>query len=267
MTAINFKKFAVSFLIFAMSAPVWAQNNELTLPEGTKIRVRLEQEVSSATAEQGQPVELSVAEDVKVGDMVVIKQGAAVVGTITEAVPKRHMGRTGKIDFSVDRVVSADGSSIPLRYSPIRKEGGSHGLATGLLTAGAWVAFWPAAPFVLLMHGKDVTIHRGIELSVFTDQTFAMKNMAGPVTNTSNLPLAAPTPAPAAPAGVAVQVTSQPAGAEITVDGAFVGNTPATLQMTPGLHRISMKSGKSTWERDMQVQTGNIVPVSAVLAR
>jgi len=63
---------------------------------------------------------------------------------------------------------------------PIRKEGGSHGLATGLLTAGAGVAFWPAAPFVLLMHGKDVTVHRGIEVSVFTDQTYAMKNTGAP---------------------------------------------------------------------------------------
>jgi hypothetical protein len=263
MTAINFRKFAVSFLICAVSVPVWAQNNDVILPEGTKIRVRLEQEISSATAEQGQPVELSVTEDVRVGDTVVIRQGAAVVGTITEAVPKRHMGRTGKIDFSVDRVVSADGSSIPLRYSPIRKEGGSHGLATGLLTAGAWVAFWPAAPFVLLMHGKDVTIHRGIELSVFTDQTFAVKNTGAPVANSSLVH----TPSPAASTPVSVQVTSQPAGAEITVDGAFVGSTPATLQMTPGLHRISMKSGKSTWERDMQVQAGSIVPVSAVLSR
>jgi PEGA domain-containing protein len=259
MTARNFKKLAVSLMICAVSAPVWAQSTDTVLPEGTKIRVRLEQELSSATAEQGQPVELSVAEDVKVGDVVVIKQGAAVVGTITETVPKRHMGRTGKLDFSIDRVVSIEGSSIPLRYSPIRKEGGSHGLATGLLTAGAWVAFWPAAPFVLLMHGKDVTVHRGIEVNVFTDQTFAMKNAAP-----------APTPAvlsAAAALPVAVQVTSQPAGAEITVEGAFVGSTPATLQMSPGVHRISMKSGKSSWERDMQVQSGNIVPVNAVLTR
>jgi len=264
MTPINFKKLAVSFLICAVSAPVWAQanNNDVVLPEGTKIRVRLEQEISSSTAEVGQPVELSVAEDVRVGDTVVIKQGAAVVGTITEAVPKRHMGRTGKINFSADRVVTTDGSSIPLRYSPIKQEGGSHGLATGLLTAGAWIAFWPAAPFVLLMHGKDVTIHRGIQMTVFTDQSFTVKNAAAaaPVQAAINA-------APATPSSVAVQVTSQPVGAEITLDGAFVGSTPATLQMTPGLHRISMKSGKTSWERDMQVAAGNVVPVNAVLTR
>jgi len=263
MTPTNFKKFAVSLLICAVSAPIWAQSSDTVLPEGTKIRVRLEQDLSSATAEQGQPVELSVAEDVKVDGVVIIKQGGSVVGAITESVPKRHMGRTGKLDFSIDRVVTVDGTSIPLRYSPIKKEGGSHGLATGLLTAGAWVAFWPAAPFMLLMHGKDVTIHRGIEVDVFTDQTFAMKSAPAPATVAAvPVPAAVPVSVP-----VAVQVTSQPSGAEITLDGAFVGSTPATLQMTPGLHRISMKRGQSTWERDMQVQAGNIVPVNATLSR
>jgi hypothetical protein len=260
MRAAKFQKFAVSLLMCAVSAPCWAQGNEAILPEGTKIRVRLEQDLSSATAEQGQPVQLSVTEDVRIGDTVVIKQGASAIGTITEAVPKRHMGRTGKLDFSIDRVVTADGSSIPLRYSPMKKEGGSHGLATGLLTAGAWVAFWPAAPFVLLMHGKDVTVHRGIEVDVFTDQSFAMKSAPAMAPNSNSMAAAAVSP-------VAVQVTSEPAGAEITIDGTFVGSTPATLQMTPGLHHISMKRGPANWERQMQVQAGNIVPVNAILSR
>lgn len=260
MRVSNFKKFAVSLMICAVSAPIWAQNNDTVLPEGTKIRVRLEQDLSSANAEQGQNVQLAVAEDVKVDGITVIKQGASVVGTITEATPKRHMGRTGKLDFSIERVVASDGTSIPLRYSPVKKEGGSHGLATGLLTAGAWVVFWPAAPFVLLMHGKDVTIHRGIEVDVFTDQSFAMKNAPSPLMNGNYMTASNGAPVP-------VQVTSQPAGAEITVDGAFMGSTPATLQMTPGLHRISMKRGQANWARDMQVQAGNIVPVNAILSR
>jgi PEGA domain len=261
MRAINFKKFAVSLLIGTLAVPTFAQsNNDLVLPEGTKIRVRLEQEISSATAEQGQPVQLSVTEDVKQDGITVIKQGASVVGTITEATPKRHMGRTGKLDFSIDRVITADGSSIPLRYTPIKKEGGSHGLETGLLTAGAWMVFWPAAPFVLLMHGKDITIHRGVEVDVFTDQTFTLKNAPAMGTNAGYFATGSGAP-------VSVQVTSQPAGAEITLDGAFVGSTPATLQMTPGVHQISMKRGQASWQRNMQVQAGNVVPVNAILTR
>jgi hypothetical protein len=45
---------------------------EVSIPDGTKLRVRLDQSISSATAEQGQAVELSVTEAVKVGDQIVI---------------------------------------------------------------------------------------------------------------------------------------------------------------------------------------------------
>ena len=79
----------------------------------------------------------------KVGDTVVIPQGAPDVGMITQAVPKRRMGRTGKLDFSVERVIAADGNSVPLRYTINKKEGGSHAVSTGILTAGAAVVFWP----------------------------------------------------------------------------------------------------------------------------
>jgi hypothetical protein len=260
MRATKFQKLTLGLLLGAASARCLAQASQMVLPEGSKMRVRLEQDLSSATTEEGQPVQLSVTEDVKVGDTVVIKQGTAVVGTVTQAVHKRRLGRTGKLDFSIERVVAADGTSIPLRYSPLKKDGGSHALATGIITAGAAVAFWPAAPFFLLIQGKDVTLHRGIEVDVFTDQTFTLRNAAA---------IASSEAAPSASAGspVAVQITSQPQGAEITIDGAFVGSTPATVQMTPGLHRISVKRGRAAWERDMQVLSGNVVPVNAILSR
>jgi len=245
----------LGLLLFVSGARCLAQAGQLVLPEGSRIRVRLEQNLTSATAEVGQPVQLSVTEDVRVGDTVVIKQGAAAVGTITEAVHKRRLGRAGKLDFSVDRVVAADSTSIPLRYNPIKKDGGSRALATGIITGGAAVAFWPAAPFFLLIQGKDVTLHRGIEVDVFTDQTFTPRSLAALAYNGGG-----GTPVP-------VQVTSQPGGAEIYVDGSFVGSTPATFQMAPGPHRISVKRGMAVWERDLQVQAGTLVPVNAILSR
>src|SRR5687768_6097966 len=82
------------------SAICWG---EVTIPHGTKISTRLEQTISSATAEEGQQVQLSVTENVKVGDVVVIPQGSPVIGTIVMAQEKRRMGRTGKLDFSIDK--------------------------------------------------------------------------------------------------------------------------------------------------------------------
>jgi hypothetical protein len=113
---------------------------------------------------------LSVTDAVKVNGVVVIPQGAPVVGSIVIAQEKRTMGRTGKLDFSVDKVRAADGEYIPLRYTMQKREGGSKGLSTGIMTAGAAVLFWPAAPFILLRKGKDVTINRGMTFEVFTDQ-------------------------------------------------------------------------------------------------
>ena len=136
---------------------------QLMVPNGTKLSCRLEQAITSATAEEGQPVQLTTTENVKVGDSIVIPQGSPVQGTIVTAQEKRRMGRTGKLDFSIDRVRAADGDYIPLRYTMQKKQGGSSAVSTGVMTAGAAVLFWPAAPFFLLRKGKDVTINKGYD--------------------------------------------------------------------------------------------------------
>ncbi|HWB95695.1 MAG TPA: PEGA domain-containing protein [Bryobacteraceae bacterium] len=240
---------------------------QVVIPEGTKLRVRLDQSISSATADEGQSVQLAVTEPVKAGDQVVISEGAIVTGTVTTAVAKRRMGRAGKLDFSIDRVRSVDGEWIPLRYTIRKKDGESHAVRTGVLTAGAAVVFWPAAPVFLLMHGKDVTINKGVTFDVFTDTNHIIQarpaGAAGaPLMQTTSFSQQAP--AGAAPGSAGVSVTSSTAGAEIEVDGAFVGNTPATLQLPAGVHRLTVKNGAEFWERNISITAGSSVAVYAV---
>lgn len=255
---------------------------EMVIPSGTKVSARLEQTISSATAEQGQQVQLSVTEAVKVNGVVVIPQGAPVVGTIVQAQEKRTMGRTGKLDFSVDKVRAADGEFIPLRYTMQKKEGGSKGMSTGIMTAGAVVLFWPAAPFFLLRKGKDVNINKGIVFEVFTDQDHAF----GPQTTSMAVPAPAQNLAPqqpqimmaAQPSGVTptagpavelatVNIISDLSGAEIEVDGAFIGSTPSAAKVAPGMHKITVKHGAAVWSRDLMVQPGGNVNVNAILKK
>ena len=67
----------------------------------------------------------------------------------------------------------------------------------------------------------------------------------------------------AAPAQL--QVTSTPNGADIEIDGSFVGNTPSTVGVTAGQHDISVKrTGFKPWGRRIAVSTGQ-VNVNAVL--
>jgi hypothetical protein len=64
---------------------------------------------------------------------------------------------------------------------------------------------------------------------------------------------------PAAGARSKVSVGSTPAGAEIEVDGEFVGDTPSTLELTPGAHSIALtKPGYKQWEKKITLAPGEI---------
>lgn len=56
-----------------------------------------------------------------------------------------------------------------------------------------------------------------------------------------------------------LQVESSPAGADIEVDGKFVGNTPSAIHLEPGEYTVAVKkSGYSSWERKVTVSGGNV---------
>ncbi len=251
------RKSLIAFLITSSIAAA-----QVTIPDGTKIRVRLEQTISSATADQGQAVDLSVTEAVKAGGQIVIPEGARVTGTVTLAQEKRHMGRAGKLDFSIDRVRAADGEWVPLRYTVNKTNGGSHAVSTGVLTAGAAVLFWPAAPAFLLIKGKDVTVNKGVIFETFTDRDHVLAASNGSAPAVSG----APAPASASGATASVSITSPAAGAEIEVDGAFVGSTPTMLSLAAGSHQITVRNGVDTWQRTIQISGGSNVTVNAQLA-
>jgi hypothetical protein len=66
----------------------------------------------------------------------------------------------------------------------------------------------------------------------------------------------------------AVNVSSNPAGADISVDGDFVGNSPAALKLAPGKHTVTVKmSGYKDWSREITVQAGSEVQLNASLEK
>ena len=90
------------------------ESRPFVLEDGTPIKLRLSQTVSSADAHVNDLVQFEVLEDVMVGDAVVIPKGAAALGTVTEAVPKRRMARGGKLEIVMDSVRLSDGQKAPL---------------------------------------------------------------------------------------------------------------------------------------------------------
>lgn len=72
--------------------------------------------------------------------------------------------------------------------------------------------------------------------------------------------------APAAPSSVVVKST--PTGADINVDGKWMGNTPSTLQLSPGEHTVTIeKEGLISWGRTMTVNAGGSVAINATLEK
>jgi hypothetical protein len=71
----------------------------------------------------------------------------------------------------------------------------------------------------------------------------------------------------ALPIGAPASITfeSAPPGADIEVDGAFVGNTPSTVTVAPGSHQIAVKKkGFTDWTKTLNV-TGGTVHLNAEL--
>jgi hypothetical protein len=65
-----------------------------------------------------------------------------------------------------------------------------------------------------------------------------------------------------------VNISSDPSGADVLVDGDFVGNSPAVLKLSPGKHNITVKlNGYSDWTREITVQPASEVQLTANLVK
>jgi hypothetical protein len=65
-----------------------------------------------------------------------------------------------------------------------------------------------------------------------------------------------------------VLVNSDPSGAEIYIDGKFAGQTPSTIRLPSGTHRIVVKApGKEEWQRNLEVWQGSQLTLHPVLTQ
>ncbi len=235
------------------------------LEDGTPIKLRLTRNLSSADATTGDRVDFEVLEDIKVKDVIVVPRGGLALATVTEAQHKRRMARGGKLDVNIDDVRLIDGEKAPLRAVKEAKGGGHTGAMTGAMI-GTAIVFFPAAPLFLFMHGKDITIPKGTEITAYVNGDIPLD----PSRFKAQVKAAADqsaTPVQGADSMVAsVDVKSTPDGAEITVDDKYMGSTPSILKLAPGDHKIKLeKSGFKTWERTMAVAAGGNANINVTL--
>jgi len=89
-------------------------------------------DVSSRTADVGDKISLTLAEDLKAGDAVVVKKGTPAVATVTEVDGKAMAGTPGEVFFQVDSLQA--GSVLIKLHGTAAKEGQDKaGKAMGLM--------------------------------------------------------------------------------------------------------------------------------------
>jgi hypothetical protein len=138
---------------------------KIAVREGTDVSLKFAQDLSSKTAAEDDPVNLVLAEDLKVGDVVIAKAGSKAVGTITHAQKAGMMGKAGELNMRLQYLLVGD-TRVKLRGTKGKEGQGKEGTAVALT-----VLFGPIG---LIKHGKNVDIKEGTPLQAYTDETYEL---------------------------------------------------------------------------------------------
>jgi hypothetical protein len=229
----------------------------ITIPDSTPVKLFLIDRISSATSQVDDPVRFGVAEDVRIGRVVVIPQGSVASGHLVEAQHRKKLGQAGKLELALDYVKAPDGTYIRLRTSAGRQVKGQKSKRM--------------SPLLLLSRGKEAGMAQGTHVVAFVD---------GPIEiEAGNLPAASAGPIASQPAAQvnvpasnsdisSIVVSSTPDRADITVDSKFLGTTPSTIRLAPGEHSVTIeRSGFKAWRRTMTVTAGGSITLDVTLEK
>ncbi len=99
-------------------APAPAQPTTVEIPAGTRVRVRLDQDLGSKISQPGETFGATVADDVVVNGQVAIPRGSHAMGTVIDAKPLGHF---------------KGGALLELRLERVKVNGGSYAVATSTM--------------------------------------------------------------------------------------------------------------------------------------
>ena len=155
--------FAMSYVatpIIQGDAAAVAADQKISLKEGTEVRLKFAQ-LSSKTASEGDPVNFILDEDIKAGDIVLVRAGAKAVGSVTNAKKAGMMGKGGELNIRLEHLKAGD-NRIRLRGSKGKEGDSKTGTAIALT-----VLFGPIG---LIKHGKEIIVKEGTPLTAYVDE-------------------------------------------------------------------------------------------------
>lgn len=130
----------------------------IVLAEGTPIRVVTAQDINSKEAKPNDAVNFIVDEDVVVNGQVVVRKGAAAVGSVINAEKGGYLGKSGKLAIQVESTQTVDGGKLKLRAAK-GGEGKDKAMTTAVLSV--------ISPLFLFKKGGEAKIAAGTPVTVY----------------------------------------------------------------------------------------------------
>jgi Chitobiase/beta-hexosaminidase C-terminal domain len=134
--------------------------SKVLLAQGTPVPLMFAADVSSRTADVGDKISVTLAEDLEAGGLIVAKKGTPTVATVTEVDKSHVLGTPGEVFFQVDSL-DAGGTVIKLHGGAAKQGEDEYTKAASLMVI--------PVPVALFVHGKDAEIKQGAQFTAFVD--------------------------------------------------------------------------------------------------
>lgn len=159
------------------------------LKEGTEVQLKFAQKLSSSTAVVGDPVELVLGEDLKVGDVVVARKGARARGTVALG-KESEKKRAGAKELAI----RLEYLKVGEKRVKLRGEKGAQSKVNKGAAVGLTIAFGLSG-LLLALSMKHFVITEGTPVTCYVAEDIELAPI--PMPQTPPLPA---TPSPSAPA-------------------------------------------------------------------
>jgi hypothetical protein len=156
----RFRSFIAGVLVTLVAS--WSLATPVILTDHTAVNVRLKEDLSSESSQQGELVRYVVTSDVlDANGKVLIAKGATATGKIVELHHRDMFGKPGKLRFSIDSVRAVDGTEVPLLTTKSAR-GQSNAAAVWI---SALLLVWPT----IFINGRDTVVPAGTEYAAYVD--------------------------------------------------------------------------------------------------
>jgi hypothetical protein len=263
-------------MLVYLSTPAHA--TQVRIIQGQIVRLKLHNVLTTENVEKDDPVDFDVAEDVVVATHVVIPKGAPARGKVIRVKGAgKKKAKDASVTFRFVSVRSVDNQDIPLRGArekPKKEDSKENEIEANEPLPGY------AERLIGAEKGTEYAAYVDTSTTVNAPETPVITPPIAPVT-----PVQQPQPSvtqPASPGGstppvatpptpgeqALVEFNSDPQGADILLDGTFVGSTPSTLRINPGRHVIELRAGGYRgWTRTMMVDPDSHPTIHATLEK